>query len=171
MTGAKGGGRDVFGYMEQLRGRLLGNWKVLYVDGHVEKRKKDRKTWTFEEIGNDKSDLIAGRCMRAAAQAGRDDAAALVKLNAQVDATAWHLSRQSEQAYAQFAHAADTGELASDAGWGRRYGMYTRTSTWQISLRRCLYSLVEMEWGHTRRSLIRASYAMFGCVGAMLNPE
>jgi hypothetical protein len=25
----KGGNRDVFGYMEQLRGRLLGNWKVL----------------------------------------------------------------------------------------------------------------------------------------------
>jgi hypothetical protein len=25
---------------------------------------------------------------------------------------------------------------------GDRYGMYTRTSTWQISLRRCLYSLV-----------------------------
>jgi hypothetical protein len=72
--------------MEQLRGRLLGNWKVLHVDGHVEKRKKDRKTWTFEEIGNDKSDLIAGRCMRAAAQDGRDDAAALVKWNAQVDA-------------------------------------------------------------------------------------
>jgi len=86
----KGGDRDVFGYMEQLRGRLLGNWKVLHVDGHVEKRKKDRKTWTFEEIGNDKSDLIAGRCMRAAAQDGRDDAAALVKWNAQVDAAAWH---------------------------------------------------------------------------------
>jgi hypothetical protein len=40
----KGVDRDVFGYMEQLRGRLLGNWKVLHVDGHVEKRKKDRKT-------------------------------------------------------------------------------------------------------------------------------
>jgi hypothetical protein len=77
--------------MEQLRGRLLGNWKMLHVDWHVEKRKKDRKTWTFEEIGNDKSDLIAGiRCMRAAEQDGRDDAAALVEWNAQVDSTAWH---------------------------------------------------------------------------------
>jgi hypothetical protein len=37
-------------------GYLATNWKVLHVDGHVENRKKDRKTWTFEEIGNDKSD-------------------------------------------------------------------------------------------------------------------
>jgi hypothetical protein len=182
--------------MEQLRRRLLGNWKVLHVDGHVEKRKKDRKTWTFEEIGNEKSDLIAGRCMRAAKQNGRGDTAALVKWNTQVGTTAWHqqgkVSKPTRNLRMPLMIRAGSLDrrwlsgrccgMARLAGvgawfWGKRYGIrniFKREYLADQSAALFLYTLVEMESAEaytpefdTRLSI----YAMFGCVGEISNPE
>jgi hypothetical protein len=64
-------------------------WEVLHVDGHVEKRKTKKADWTFEERGNTASDVIAKRCMEAAAADGISDAAALEEWNRQVEAKNW----------------------------------------------------------------------------------
>jgi hypothetical protein len=35
-------------------------WDVIHQEGHVEKRKKDKSTWTIEEVGNVEADIVAG---------------------------------------------------------------------------------------------------------------
>ena len=70
--------RDVFGYIDCLRrtGVMSGRWAVIHQRGHVERRKKSRKTWTEWEWGNVQSDRAAGQARRAAqsAQEARDAA-------------------------------------------------------------------------------------------------
>ena len=37
----------------------MGEWDVIHQDeGHVEKRKKDERKWTIEEIGNVEADIV-----------------------------------------------------------------------------------------------------------------
>ena len=63
--------RDVFGYIDCLRrsGEVLGRWRMLHQRGHVEKRKKSRRSWTDWEWGNVQSDRVAGNARRAAQRA------------------------------------------------------------------------------------------------------
>jgi hypothetical protein len=63
------GGRDVFGYINSMQSKVLGEWAVIHLqEGHVEKRKKDKSTWTIEEIGNVEADIVAGNAKLGAKQ-------------------------------------------------------------------------------------------------------
>jgi hypothetical protein len=54
------GDRDVFGYINIMQSKVLGEWDVIHQEGHVEKRKKYESTWTIEEIENVEADIVAG---------------------------------------------------------------------------------------------------------------
>jgi hypothetical protein len=43
-----------------MQSKVLGEWDVIHQEGHVEKRKEDKSTWTIEEIGNVEADIVAG---------------------------------------------------------------------------------------------------------------
>jgi len=58
---SKIGDRDVFGYIDKMRDSVQGEWDVRHQEGHVEGRKKDKRTWTDEETGNVNADHVAGR--------------------------------------------------------------------------------------------------------------
>jgi hypothetical protein len=45
---SKMGDRDVFGYINIMQSGVLGEWDVIHQEGHVEKRKKDKSTWTTD---------------------------------------------------------------------------------------------------------------------------
>jgi hypothetical protein len=65
---SKMGDRDVFGYINIMQSKVLGEWDVIHQEGHVEKRKKDKSTWTIEEVGNVEADIVAGNARLGAKQ-------------------------------------------------------------------------------------------------------
>ena len=44
---------------------------MIHQEGHVEKRKKDKSTWTIEEKGNVEADIVAGNARLGANKTGR----------------------------------------------------------------------------------------------------
>jgi hypothetical protein len=62
------GDRDVFGYINIMQSKVLGEWDVIHQEGHVEKRKKDKSTWSIEEVGNVEADIVAGNARLTAKQ-------------------------------------------------------------------------------------------------------
>jgi hypothetical protein len=99
--------------MELLRVRLAGKWEVLHVDAHAEQDKK-RAEWTFE-------DVIAKRCMKAAAADGKKDAVALEEWNRQVDARTWKQDVR-KPALQQSIRLVETAKLPSVVRWQIRWG-------------------------------------------------
>jgi hypothetical protein len=62
------GDRDVFGGINIMQSKVLGEWNVIHQEGHVEKREKDESTWTIEEVGNVEADIVAGNARLGAKQ-------------------------------------------------------------------------------------------------------
>jgi hypothetical protein len=62
------GDRDVFGYIHILQSKVLGERGVIHQEGHVEKRRKNKSTWTIEEIGNVEAAIVAGNARLGAKQ-------------------------------------------------------------------------------------------------------
>ena len=52
--------RDVAGYLQLMREKVAGNWRVRHVRAHAEKR-ASRAEWSLDELGNDAADGVAGR--------------------------------------------------------------------------------------------------------------
>jgi hypothetical protein len=59
------------------------------LSGVVTVARAQKAEWTIEERGNVASDVIAKRCMKAAAADGKKDTVALEEWNRQVDVQNW----------------------------------------------------------------------------------